>query len=392
MKKKVYLNTNVYDEALKRIERLYNDFDEVVVGFSGGKDSTVVLNLAIMIAKKLDRLPVKTIFIDQEAEWQAVIDYMRKTMSRPEVEPMWYQMPIQIFNATSHDEQWLMCWKPEGDWVREKEPNSIKENTYGTMRFSSLFNEILKKDIHSKRACLIGGVRCEESPARTNGLTNVLTYKDIAWGKGVAMSKKTDHERYIFYPIYDWGTRDVWKAIHDNKWDYCKIYDYQHQYGVPVKNMRVSNVNHETATGTLHYMQEIEPDTFERIQQRLTGVNTEKTLQRDSAEVTELPYMFRNWEEYREYLLDGLIKEDSVKQKFHNYVNRYKKYGMTSEKFIEDFNKSMITAILKNDYHSTTMGNFFIKPTVAYYAMFKQGKVTGRERYNEYVQEELANV
>ena len=40
MKKAVYLQTNVFEEALNRIERLYNDFDEVIVGFSGGKDST----------------------------------------------------------------------------------------------------------------------------------------------------------------------------------------------------------------------------------------------------------------------------------------------------------------------------------------------------------------
>ena len=64
MKKAVYLQTNVFEEALNRIERLYNDFDEVIVGFSGGKDSTVVLNLAIMVATKLDRLPVKTVLID----------------------------------------------------------------------------------------------------------------------------------------------------------------------------------------------------------------------------------------------------------------------------------------------------------------------------------------
>lgn len=391
MKKAVYLQTNVFEEALNRIERLYNDFDEVIVGFSGGKDSTVVLNLAIMVATKLDRLPVKTVFIDQEAEWECVIDYVRATMHRPEVEPMWYQMPLQIFNATSHDTQWLECWAEGGDWIREKEPDSIHDNHFGTKRFGKLFNEILKQDIKSKRACLIGGVRCEESPARTSGLTNQLTYKDIAWGKAIAMPKGSDEERYIFYPIYDWKLSDVWKAINDNKWEYTKLYDYQYQHGVALHNMRVSNINHETATIALHYMQEVEPQTFQLIQQRLEGVNTEKTLQKEGYVVQDLPYMFRDWEEYRNHLMEGLVKQEAHKKKLNSYVKMYERYEMTSKTFLQDFNREMVKAILKNDYHSTTMGNFFIKPTVATYAMYKSGKIVGEGVDNIYVKEDMRN-
>ena len=38
---------NVYDEARKRIAFLFDEFENVAVSFSGGKDSTVCLNLVL---------------------------------------------------------------------------------------------------------------------------------------------------------------------------------------------------------------------------------------------------------------------------------------------------------------------------------------------------------
>ena len=104
------MEQNVFDAAVERINRIFDDFQNIVVSFSGGKDSTVVLELTIAIARQRNRLPVKVLFIDQEVEWQHTIDYVRRVMSRPEVEPIWLQMPIKLFNATSHTDDWLWCW------------------------------------------------------------------------------------------------------------------------------------------------------------------------------------------------------------------------------------------------------------------------------------------
>ena len=65
---KIYSKENVHTEAIKRINRLFDDFENVVVGFSGGKDSTVCLNLTLMVAEQRNRLPLKVVWVDQEAE------------------------------------------------------------------------------------------------------------------------------------------------------------------------------------------------------------------------------------------------------------------------------------------------------------------------------------
>ena len=104
---KIYKKINVYDQALNRVRFLFEEFDNVVVGFSGGKDSTVVLNLALQIAEEQNRLPLKVMFIDQEAEWQNVIDYMHTIMEDERVDPMWMQIPFKIFNSTSNKNQWI---------------------------------------------------------------------------------------------------------------------------------------------------------------------------------------------------------------------------------------------------------------------------------------------
>lgn len=45
MKHRVTLDTDVYTEAKKRIRHIIETFDNVLVAFSGGKDSWATLNL-----------------------------------------------------------------------------------------------------------------------------------------------------------------------------------------------------------------------------------------------------------------------------------------------------------------------------------------------------------
>lgn len=356
-----YYNEDVYSAAIRRINYLFDNFQHIVVGFSGGKDSTVVLHLALEVAEKKGRLPLEVFFIDQEGEWDCTIDYVRQVMYDPRVKPAWLQVPMILFNATASNgyDQWLHCWYPGEDWLREKDPISIKENTYGTERFHELFDAYINKTYPNESACILGGVRAEESPKRRLKLTGsrrgVPCYKWIFWGK--VLDKRQNH--YTFYPIYDWNYSDVWKAIHDKGWPYCKLYDYQYMHGVKVRDMRVSNVHHETAIQNLWYMQEVEPDLWNRLTARLDGINTSAVLNKDLFEIKELPYMFKDWEEYRDYLLEHIIDSEERREKLRkNWDSPTTRTCIVCDLWKEHFMRVCIKQILKNDFEGTLMANF----------------------------------
>ena len=129
---KIFLNQNVWDAALERMNRLFDEFENIVISTSGGKDSTVTMHLALQVAEERGRLPLKMMFLDQEAEYRMTIEYMRKAMADPRVEPIWVQAPIKLFNAASMSDPWLYCWRDGDEWMRPKEEISIKENVFGT--------------------------------------------------------------------------------------------------------------------------------------------------------------------------------------------------------------------------------------------------------------------
>ena len=351
---KIYLPQSVWDAALERVNWLFDEFDNIVVNISGGKDSTIVFNLALMVAEARGRLPLHVMFIDQEAEWNATIDHVRDTLSDPRVSPHWLQVPIRIFNATSPFDPWLHCWEPGAAWMREKEPDSIHDNTFGTDRFAEMFEAYTNALFDGAPCTSIAGVRAEESPARRLGLTTYEVYKGVTWGR-VNNKKRL---QYTFYPIYDWRVSDVWKAIHDNGWRYCRLYDALYQYGVAPRNMRVSNIHHETAVKDLFLLQEIEPDTWDRATARLQGINTAGQLKWSMFKPAELPPMFRDWLEYRDHLLDNLIIDSDIREKMRRRFASEDDNYRHNPKVFDDLVKTEIACILVNDYHGTKLSTF----------------------------------
>jgi len=352
---RIYRSTNVFDAALERIRWLFAEFPNIIVAFSGGKDSTVVFNLSLQVARELGRLPLTVMWIDQEAEWQATVDQARLVMNHPDVRPRWYQIPMRLFNATSREEHWLECWSADAEdrWMRPREDIAIKENVYGTDRFGELFDAIIAKEYAGQPACIIGGVRCEESPARTVGLTHMPTHKWATWGK--RLTKGQDH--VAMYPIYDWSYTDVWAAIHKNGWPYNAIYDVQYAHGAKLNDMRVSNVHHETAVGHLFYMQEAEPETYARLTQRIAGVDMAGKMGEADFFPDDLPFMFRDWREYRDYLLAKLIDNPDWRKKMSDAFARQE--GIYTDMIgIDRLCRLHITSILTNDWELIKLGNF----------------------------------
>ena len=59
-----FLTTNVFEEALNRIRFVFDNCDDIIVSMSGGKDSTVVFNLAMIVAKEIVENPNPAKFLE----------------------------------------------------------------------------------------------------------------------------------------------------------------------------------------------------------------------------------------------------------------------------------------------------------------------------------------
>jgi predicted phosphoadenosine phosphosulfate sulfurtransferase len=346
----IYTKKTVLEAALDRVRYLFDEFPNVVVQFSGGKDSTAILNIALKVAEEKNRLPLRVMFIDQELEWQTVVDHIREVMSDPRIDPWWLQIPFLIENATSTRENFLLTWDPDRKnvWVRPQEPNSVKVNKFGAKYWNDLFPKIPAVEYPGQKMCFLGGVRCEESPTRRVCLTHAATYKHITFGRKLDSAGL----HFTFYPLYDWSLTDVWKFIHDNKIPYCGLYDEMFKQGVALNKMRVSNLNHETAVHALFFLQEVEPTTWNLITRRLNGIAMAGQMKKEAFNAPkELPWMFSSWREYRDYLLDKLIDKsdaervEKFRQKFARMDRMYAKYPNQDQMV-----KVHIAAILCNDW------------------------------------------
>ena len=78
-------------------------------------------------------------------------------------------------------------------------------------------------------------------------------------------------------------------------------------------------------------------------------------------EVPELPFMFEDWKEYREYLLEKLITEPEVVKVFRKmFDNHDRRFERMLQK--EHLWKHHVRALLLNDLEAVTVNNFFVRP------------------------------
>lgn len=303
----IFLDTNVFEETIRRLNKVFDHFDDVIVSMSGGKDSTVLFHLALQIATERGRLPLKVFWLDQEAEWQHTVDYMRKIMYRDDVQPCWFQIPFNFTNALSPEHNFLRVWDEDKEdmWIHPKDPIAIHENPTKKQRFHPLMSALPATCTTSNNFASIGGVRANESLNRRSALMNGKEkFAGETWGCA------KNGRGQVLYPLYDWTDDDIWTAIAKNHWEYNPIYDLQYQYGVSKNHMRVSALIHEIAYGSFRQLQEFEPQTYKRFTARVNGSSTFNHAYHNEGFITpkQLPFMFADWKEYRDYLLEHIVQ------------------------------------------------------------------------------------
>jgi len=291
---------NVLAAARKRISFLFDKYDNIQLSFSGGKDSTVLFHLLHEEAKKRNRQFI-LYFQDQEAEYQGTVDMVAWAMSQPMVIPLWYQVPIFMTNAASHQQLFLWAWGEGEQWVRDKHPLAIHSiNNKYPKRFHK-FNLWVGQNLKRKKGNSVSiiGLRAEESPDRRFVMFGENS--DYFWLRRI----KEPHKAY---PIVDWTYTDVWKFLIENNLRYNAIYDKMYMLGRDIRQLRVSNLIHEKAFRCLTDLQELEPETYNRLEERLQGVHSAAIYGNENLmySIKKLPERFKTWYEYKEFLLKSI--------------------------------------------------------------------------------------
>ena len=282
---RMYTGKNTFDAAIDRLLPLYEGGHRLVISYSGGKDSTVLLELAIIAATMTNRLPVEVVMRDDEILIPGTAEVAERTAQRPEVDFHWlvaHQPCVNLFNREApyfwafdprmEPDQWLRKFP---DWATE-----IPELNIDGMTTPHRFPPDEGTNLYA-----VMGLRTTESRARLYGLYSSKGYitKPNRWG--VANVR----------PIYDWKDSDVWKAIEDHGWDYNHAYDVLYRLGVSRVRLRLGPPT-MTVEGA-DYMKNLAqgwPNWFNRLCKRLPGCRV--TAQFGRAAVTPQRRLGETWE------------------------------------------------------------------------------------------------
>jgi len=337
---------DVLEAAKKRINFIFDNYDNISLSFSGGKDSTALFHLINTEAIKRDR-KFMLYFQDQEAEYQGTIDFVEWAMSQPNVIPLWYQVPIFMTNAASQQQLFLWAWGEGEEWVREKHPIAIhkldKKYPKRFHKFNLWVGQNLKQ-LQGKSISIIG-LRAEESPDRRFVMFGENS--ELFWIRRKNIADKPHRA----YPIIDWSYTDVWKYLIENNLKYNRVYDKMYMLGGNLRYFRVSNLVHEKAFRCLTDLQELEPETYDKLERRLKGVHTAAIYGKEDLmySIKSLPDNFNTWKEYKDFLLNSI----------HPDLKRIFEYQWSRFADTDDVgaNKYMVKRILLCDWEGSITWN-----------------------------------
>lgn len=266
--KRQQLNLSVLDKALERMNLLFDRFDKVAVSFSGGKDSTVCLNLALMVARERGRLPLDVYTFDEEAIHPETVEYIARVAADPDIRFRWYCVPIMHRNACSRRQPYWHPWNPDERhlWVRDMPAQAI--TTAPGFQWGMTMPECapLVYGPECGTVADVRGIRAQESLRR---LRSVCMKVEDNWIANV----RHGHS-YACSPIYDWTTEDVWLATRQFGWDYNRTYDVFDKAGVPPHAQRVCPPYGEEPLGGLFQYAQCWPQLWHKMLARVPGAAT----------------------------------------------------------------------------------------------------------------------
>jgi predicted phosphoadenosine phosphosulfate sulfurtransferase len=267
-------DVSTLDAARERFRIAYERYDRIVVSFSGGKDSSCCLHLAIEAARAAGRLPVEAVFVDEEAIYPQTVEYVDRWSRNPDVKLHWICYPIQHRNACSPREPYWYPWDPADQhrWVRPLPPQAITTLPYHHgaswhLTMPDIAHWMIPDVKPGQRILQILGIRANESLRRRGSVSRRETDNWI-------MEAPTAKQYFRAYPIYDWVAEDVWTYAHMKGMEFNPIYTEFDMCGVPPEKQRVCPPFGEEPLAGLGLYKLLAPSTWARMVGRCAGVAT----------------------------------------------------------------------------------------------------------------------
>lgn len=339
---KEFTQQNVYEALQDRLKLIFEEFGNIYVSFSGGKDSGLLLNFVLDFRKKYypDK-PIGVFHQDFEAQYTLTTEYIQRTFDRikDQVEAYWVCLPMATRTALSSYEMFWYPWddKKKDIWVREMPKGDYVinlENNPMTTYHYRMHQEDLAKQFgrwyrmsheNKKTVCLLG-MRAEESLQRYSGFLNKkYGYKGNCW------ISKQFKDVWCASPLYDWSINDIWHANYLFDYDYNHLYDLYYKAGLKVSQMRVASPFNDYSKDSLNLYRVIDPEIWVKLVGRVQGANFACIYGRSKAmgyrNVT-LPEG-HTWKSYTKFLLDTLptrLRNNYIK-KFNTSIHFWHETG-----------------------------------------------------------------
>jgi predicted phosphoadenosine phosphosulfate sulfurtransferase len=260
---RVRTGRNVFDESLARLESLYREGHRLVISFSGGKDSGVLLEMAILAARHTGCLPVEVVMRDEEVMFPGTYEYAERVANRKEVNFHWLVANQPIVNVYNRPQPYFWTFDPllpPSDWVRQP-PNYAQHIDSLNIEHMTIPERFPPPEGKSLMAVI--GMRASESRGRMYGVFSAKSY----------VLKPNEQGVRNVWAIYDWSDGDIWRAIQENKWDYNSAYDVLVRMGVERKNLRIAPPTLNIyGANLLQVAARAFPRWFDKVCERLPGV------------------------------------------------------------------------------------------------------------------------
>lgn len=365
---KIYKDINVYDAAINRYDIVLNEFDNYYVSVSGGKDSSIMLQLMAQEARKYGK-KFSVLYIDLEAQYQATIGHINALIdATKDVVENWYwcALPLSLRNAVSAIQPKWICWdkKDKEKWVREyptkrKDIVLVTEDSipdgwdwfFRGMEFEEFILWFAKwfNETHGGKTAAGIGIRSDESLNRFRTIVSDKKerYKNYPWTTRVYCKSKVLN-CWNFFPLYDWRTEDDWTAVAKLNLLFNPIYELMYKNGLSIYEQRLCQPYGDDQRKGLDQYRTLEPETWEKVLNRVEGVNFGNIYCRTSLLgniKSEKPDNL-TWEQYAVFLLESIgMYAPEVRDHYHTkiktFLQWYEKDGISLEQIPDEADKKL---------------------------------------------------